>query len=123
LLTELVRLLVLLGHLDGERGSHVLSLNLQLPLLLELTQETVDLLIGVGMLLAGRITLSVESHHGLEQLVPLLLSLLGLRASKHALSAKATNFSSGLLACRLVSPSLIRRLAASSVTGVSSTTF
>jgi hypothetical protein len=86
LLVELVHLLALPGHLGlqapnfflaltdlrGKPGSHVLGLNLQLPLLLNLTQETVDLSMGVGTLLASRVTLCAESHYDQEQLVPLL---------------------------------------------------
>jgi hypothetical protein len=61
-----------LTNLHGEPGSHALGLNLQVPLLLKLALEEVDLLLGIGALPESQATLRVEPLYGLEQVILLL---------------------------------------------------
>ena len=77
---QVLDLLLALTDLRGEPSGHALDNNLQVPLLLKLTLEEVDPLLGVGVLLASQVTLRAEPLYGLEQIILLLPWPLGLRA-------------------------------------------
>lgn len=82
-----------LTNLRGEPGRHALSLDLQVPLLLELALEEVNPLLGIGALLVSHVTLRAEPLHSPKQIILLLLYSLRL----HGVHARPLNQSCELL--------------------------
>ena len=58
--------------LRGKPGGHALDYNLQVPLPLKLTLEEVNLLLGIGTLLASQVVLCAEPLYGSKQIISLL---------------------------------------------------